>query len=438
VLEVGHAIAISDVTDTPYMSARITETFKTKSVLGLPLIARGRKLGSIVFDYKSAHQFTDEEIATGERASRQVALALSNALLYKEITDQHGQLQALTESSRDGIILVSLTQRILFCNRTTLSLLGFSGQTADWVGAPLSRALKMLVSKSPSLVESALTELRRIEQGDEPPVDAEHEVLGRHLRWVSLPVLAAGEPLGRLIVLRDVSEERALERMREDLTHMMVHDLRSPLTVMMIATETLEDTKGSRRNSDLTGMIRDASTRMLNLVDAILDLSQLEANRMPMERTPIALSMLVDKTLQLNTGVAEKKKISIKAELPKDLPYLWADMRLVDRVIQNLLNNAIKFTPVGGTIRLCAQFDELDPKIALISVFNSGPGIPVDIKSRLFQKFVRGRQKEQGNGLGLAFCRLVVEAHEGHIWVESEPGQGATFYFTLPIHQASN
>jgi signal transduction histidine kinase len=148
--------------------------------------------------------------------------------------------------------------------------------------------------------------------------------------------------------------------------------------------------------------------------------------------------MLTDKTLQLITGVAEKKQISVTVDLPKDLPYLWADMRLVDRVLQNLFNNAIKFTPKGGTIRLCAQFDELHPERALISVFNSGPGIPVDIKSRLFQKFVRGRQKEQGSGLGLAFCRLVVEAHDGHIWVESEPGQGATFYFTLPLHQVSN
>ncbi len=439
VLDTGRALAIDDLLTSDLMSRRIAEAFSSRSVLGLPLIARGRKLGAVLFDFREPHHFTSEEIATGERAARQVALSVSNAMLYKEIADQHGQLQALIESSRDGIILIGLTRRVLFCNTMALTLLGLTGQASDWVDAPLFKALKFLNQRAHPVVVSAVREMRRIRQGDEPLTDGEFELGGRSLHWLNLPVIASHESLGRLVVIRDVTEERALERMRDDLTHMMVHDLRSPLTVMMIATETLESAKGSRRKaeSDMLTMIRDASTRMLNLVDAILDLSQLEANRMPMERTPIALSVLADKLFDLNIGIAEKKHIKLTFDVPKELPYAWADMRLTDRVIQNLLNNALKFTPEGGRIQLTVRCDNSKQPGMLISLFNSGEGIPPEIKGRLFQKFVRGRQKEHGNGLGLAFCRLVVEAHEGRIWAENEPGRGVTFYFTLPIHHES-
>jgi signal transduction histidine kinase len=111
---------------------------------------------------------------------------------------------------------------------------------------------------------------------------------------------------------------------------------------------------------------------------------------------------------------------------------------LVERVLQNLVGNAIKFTPPGGVIRLTAAVTAADPDMLTVSVSNTGSSVPPEIQQRLFQKFVRGDHKEHGSGLGLAFCRLAVEAHGGRIWAESDPGQTTTFHFTLPLHKPGN
>jgi signal transduction histidine kinase len=174
---------------------------------------------------------------------------------------------------------------------------------------------------------------------------------------------------------------------------------------------------------------------MQNLVSAILDVSQLESRQMPVERAPVQLSALVAEVLQLQLSLAEQKQISFENNLSADLPPAWADARLVERVLQNLIGNALKHTPAGGAIRIAAQPTSSAPPMLSVSVSDTGSGIPSEIQGRLFQKFVTGEQKGHGSGLGLAFCRLAVEAHGGRIWAESDSGSGATFTFTLPLYQ---
>jgi signal transduction histidine kinase len=118
------------------------------------------------------------------------------------------------------------------------------------------------------------------------------------------------------------------------------------------------------------------------------------------------------------------------SDVPSDLPEAWADRNLLGRVLDNLLGNAIKFTPPGGVVRVSAE--RTQGENLRIRVRDTGRGVPAELRPRLFQKFAAGTQKERGSGLGLAFCRLVVEAHGGRIWLESEPGAGAVFVFTLP------
>jgi signal transduction histidine kinase len=368
--------------------------------------------------------------------ARQVALALSNALLYREAADERGRLQALIDSSRDGVVLIGLDRRILICNAPTLRMLELPGQPADWVGKPLRKALLSLARFAPQVLEIAIGETRRIAVGDEPAREGEYQLDNQAIHWMNLPVLGAG--LGRLLVFRDVTEERNVEKMQADLAHMMVHDLRSPLTAIIGASDLLAKKMASLKDADkdLADIVRDSAERMLGLVNDILNVSQLEAGQMPLNRAPVALPPLVLEVLQLQSGAIENKHLTVESTLTDaDLPMLWGDLRLLVRVLQNLVGNAVKFTPDGGQLTIDAQ---VEGRLLRVAVFNSGEGIPPEIRGRLFNKFVRGNQKEHGSGLGLAFCHLVVEAHGGQIWVESEPGQGATFRFTVPLYQSGD
>ncbi|MEK7326833.1 MAG: HAMP domain-containing sensor histidine kinase, partial [Chloroflexota bacterium] len=175
----------------------------------------------------------------------------------------------------------------------------------------------------------------------------------------------------------------------------------------------------------------DSADRMSSLVNDILDVSRLENKQMPMERKTFALAPLAAEVLKLQTVLADKNGIRLENAIPPGM-LAWADAGLISRVLQNLVGNAINFTPSGGLVRVAASAELNDHPSLLISVSDTGPGVPAEFHERIFQKFFTGWQGMKGSGLGLAFCRLAVEAHGGRIWVESQPGQGATFTFTLP------
>jgi signal transduction histidine kinase len=175
---------------------------------------------------------------------------------------------------------------------------------------------------------------------------------------------------------------------------------------------------------------------MLKLVNDILDVSRLESGRMLLERTAVSLADLIAETLRAQSLLAADKSLRLESDAPPALPPAWADARLIERVLQNLVDNAIKFTPPGGLVKVTARpgdQEPAEPPHLRVSVADSGPGIPPELQSKMFQKFVVGQREKGGSGLGLAFCKLVVEAHGGHIWFESEPEQGTTFTFTLPL-----
>jgi signal transduction histidine kinase len=252
-----------------------------------------------------------------------------------------------------------------------------------------------------------------------------------------------------VIVLHDITEGKELERMREDLTHMMVHDLRSPLTVIMgglhLLRKVIKDP--SARVEMLLDLATNSSQRMLELVNSLLDISRLEAGQMQMEIKARSLPNLVDRARERVAPLALEDGIALQIDLPPDLPHVAVDANLVTRVLVNLLDNAIKFSPQGSVVSVSADgvsaipmFEESEITLQhyiSVSVTDTGPGIPEKYREKIFEKFSQVKEQESrrglGSGLGLTFCKLVVEAHGGHIWVESQMGQGSTFTFTLPV-----
>jgi signal transduction histidine kinase len=372
----------------------------------------------------------------------QVATAVANARLFQAITAEHSRLQALIESSRDGIILIGTDQQVLLINAPAIKLLQLPEEPEDLSGQPVQEVLAALQQHAPDVVQASMAEMHRVQRGDEPPGEGEYQVPPRTLHWLNLPVLTGDTPLGRLLVLHDVTEERLLEKMRDDLTHTMVHDLRSPLTGISVSLQFLAKKRAENltpNQHQMLGIARDSTEKMIELVNNILDLSRLESGRMPLNRDSVSVPDLIAATLHTQSPLATDKGLHLTSDAPMTLPPVWADPELVGRVLQNLVGNAIKFTLSGGQIKVSARqangdaTDQPESPYLCVSVADDGPGIPPDLQGQLFQKFVTGQQEGSGSGLGLAFCKLVVETHGGRIWVESQPDQGTTFTFTLPV-----
>ncbi len=414
--------------DTPDLSTEYC------SAMVVPLLNGGERIGRAVVAFRQPRRFTPEEITMGEQAGRQIALALSRAKLYEEVTSQNRRLEAMISTSRDGVALVGVNQRILVLNQATLRLLDLPGTPADWTGRHLREMIETVGRANPEIATIIETELRRVLGGDRTPGTGEFTCGSHTVVWQTFQVRASAPASGRLVVLRDISEERALDQMRNDLIHTMVHDLRNPLTAIHAALSLLQlfpDT--SREVKETTQIAMESSQKMLKMVSDILDLNRLESRKLPLHRIKIALPAIIANTVAQLTPAARARNQRLMYDVPEELPSVYIDLDITQRVLQNLIVNAIKFTPEHGLISIEVFQRDERPGELLVAIRDTGPGVPEALRKRLFGKFVKGDHPESGSGLGLAFCRLAVEAHGGTIEVSSTPGQGSTFTFSLPV-----
>lgn len=221
---------------------------------------------------------------------------------------------------------------------------------------------------------------------------------------------------------------RSLEDLRDNLTHMIVHDLRTPLTGIVGYTKILmRQASLTSDQTDMMGRINGLSSALVEMVSSILDVSRLEADELPLNAESADLCEIVRQGAQLGAGDRE-----IEFELPAPTR-LECDPGLIVRVVTNLVSNAVKYTPEGKKVRVVL---EDSGQAARLSVIDAGPGLPAEFHSKIFDKFVQvvsGKRQPYSSGLGLTFCRLAIEKHAGKIGVESPPGQGCRFWFELPL-----
>jgi NtrC-family two-component system sensor histidine kinase KinB len=350
-------------------------------------------------------------------------------LVLRATDEERRRLWALIQSSRDGILFIGIDSEVLLVNAPALEFLHLPGRPEDWT----HRSIQDIFAWSQC---RALAEGHLFRHRTGPPCEGECEIPPRAIHWMNLPVVVDGAPLGRLLILRDATEERLLQEMRDDLIHTMVHDLRNPHTIVSLSLQVLE-TQAEGFSPDQRAALqfaRNGAQRMLQLLNGILDVSRLESGQVPLNHTRVSLDTLVIDGLRSQVPLAAEKGLRLESDLPAELPPAWVDAELIGRVLENLIGNAVKFTPSGGLVKVVAgQSDRRQEASHLrVSVIDTGPGIALDLQGKLFQRFVTGRLEGRGTGLGLAFCRLAVEAHGGRIWVESKPGEGAAFHFTLP------
>ncbi len=254
------------------------------------------------------------------------------------------------------------------------------------------------------------------------------------------PMMPRGEKLGTLVVLHDISREKMVERIKTEFVSLAAHQLRTPLSAIKWTLKMLLD-------GDLGGITEEqrdfiektyqSNERMISLINDLLDVARIEEGRYLYKPAPADFGEMASIVVNYCQEEIARKKINLDFKKPKiKLPKVSVDVEKIELAIQNLLENAIKYTSSGGKIAVSLEYDK-DKKEITFSVKDTGVGIPQDQQSRVFTKFFRGanvmRMEVEGSGLGLFISKNIVEAHGGKIWFESKEGQGTTFYIVLPV-----
>jgi NtrC-family two-component system sensor histidine kinase KinB len=418
--------------------------------LGVPILAGPEPLGVIaVQSYSDSQAYDTSHLEVLVTIAAQAAVAIQNARLYghtdEALARRVRELGSILRTTSEGVLLLDSGWRVLAANRALADLVDvaqseLNGQAVYARRPDESQPIVTLIGHTLAALGADCEALTEGEQTHRQAI----VIIGpseRHVERTLTPVRdQEGGITGWLFVFRDITEEIELARLKDEFTHMLVHDLRSPLTVLNASLDLMEGAvaKLDTQNFDeLMEMARRSSDRMLNMVNELLDISKLESGQLVLHPEAVSVESLLNEVLARLAPLATSAQITLEITIAPDLPQLYVDPQVIGRVTNNLLDNAIKFTPDGGQIRLWARLDpEQAPGSMLVGVTDTGPGVPPEEQPRLFEKFqqvssVQGRST--GTGLGLPFCKLAVEAHDGKIWVESAVGKGSTFVMTLPV-----
>jgi two-component system phosphate regulon sensor histidine kinase PhoR len=341
------------------------------------------------------------------------------------LTDERNRSSAILGSMVEGVAVVAGDERILYCNwafEQILELPQGSSQGRTLVEALRQADLVALVRKALAGAEELTGE---VEVGT---------VRRRNFSVTAAPVRAAGAN-GAVLVLHDITELRRLERVRRDFIANVSHEFKTPLTAIQGFGETLlNGALDDRANRErFVEIICEHARRLARLTDDLLKLSRIEAGRLELELRPIRVEALVNSCIETARLNAKSRGLEIFVDLQENVPAVRGDGAQLGEVLQNLVDNALQYTPSGGKIEVKARSNGHD---VVFTVSDTGIGIPESDLERIFERFYRvdaARSREAGGtGLGLAIARHIVEAHGGRIWVESAIGQGSRFHFSIP------
>jgi NtrC-family two-component system sensor histidine kinase KinB len=447
-LQTGQPQLVSDITtaglDQDFYANLVQE--QVRAYGDFPLSTPEGQIGFLSVYFDQPHHFSSEEIELLQTFASQAAQAVSNArLYYTDLARSRDRLDAVINSVQEGILMTSPDGSILVVNEAVHRLTGLP--LAELTGknlTSLAPSILDIFGLTPAQVQDLVQALARGGYPELPkvmlkrPSGSEDQVLERS----SLLVRGQdGQVAGWMMVLRDISEEFRLEQAREFITETIVHDVRSPLGAVMGAIEMAQieldpDNPDHSIPLEALSVAHRGARRILGLVESLMDIARMESGKMELNLAPVDFQQQASAVLADFSQQAAEFSLTLLNEIPNGLPKIKADAEKLSRVLINMVDNAMKFTPEGGLISVSAE--PLSEEMLVVRVSDTGPGIPAEYREQIFERFSRvpvQSTRRKGSGLGLNFCRLAVEAHGGQIFVEDRPGGGSIFSFTIPFYR---
>jgi len=415
---------------------------RLQQVVALPM-AIGRELIGVLYVFRAyGTRFTADDRQILASFADQAAIAVQNAQLYERISHEKHRLDAILEYSADGVLILDSGHRVVVFNRALGRLSGWAA--ADALGRHHGEVIHWARLETEMDLDGAVA-------GGWPlpsarPLYVEGDLRRRSGGTVSVGITYA--PLfdrdGRLVNIianvRDITRFREADEIKSTFISVISHELKTPVALIKGYADTLrrEDACWDPEitQESLTVIVEEAD-RLNQLIDNLLDASRLQAGALPLEMDQVALDALAERVARrLQTQTQTHK---IVAAFAPDFPVVEGDPNRLGQVLNNLVSNAMKYSPGGGTIEISGR---ALPNEVIVTVSDPGVGIPFEEQLRVFERFYRGvrerNQRTPGAGLGLYLVKAIVEAHGGRVWVESNPDEGSAFSFAIPLQQTTN
>ena len=414
--------------DSRYSEVDKFGEIEMRAVAIAPIQSQGKVIGVLEAVNPISGAFDPDAMVVMAGLGSLAGTTIQNAKFLGRLQKAHRRYRELFEDSVDTILITDWEGKVLEANRQAVVLSGYGSEQLHAMSIDQLHEVKW--NKTGLNFEA----LRRSEKcnyesglhrqdGSTTPI----EVYARRVEFEETDSIQW--------ILRDITERKELDSLRDDMTAMIYHDLRSPLGNIVSSLEMMSGLMPDDETLiSMLNIARNSTARIQRLVNSLLDINRLESGHQIVDQNAIDPLALIREAIRDVEPTATGRQQKIVNIVNTVLPLIWVDVDMAHRLFINLLENAIKFTPVAGRIEIGGQTDGTFVKFW---VRDNGPGIPPADKDRIFEKFTRLRRKDRpgGLGVGLAFCRLAVLGHGGEIWVESDLDKGTTFWLTLPVAQ---
>jgi PAS domain S-box-containing protein len=405
-------------------------------VVALPLVIQDSLLGAIYIFRIGGGAFSAGDRALLAAFADQAAIAVRNAELYQQASDERRALSAIIDNSADGVMIVDGAGRVQVFNRALAHMTGWDPDQA--IGRPASEVL-ILNDRQGQPITLPTSPPRRASAA-EARIYVEGDVVRRGGPPLTVGVTATpfydeeGSLVQVILNVVDITRFRQAEELKSTFVSVVSHELKTPVALIKGYAETLsrEDAHWDQDTMrDSLSVITEEADRLTHLIDSLLEASRIQAGGLKLEPTDVHLGRLAEKVVEgLRTQTSSH---TFELDFPPDLPPVWGDPERLREVLSNLVSNAVKYSPNGGMVWIGGRADQTG---VTVYVADQGIGIPPEEQTRIFDRFHRVEsglhRRTEGTGLGLYLVKAIVEAHGGRVWVESAPGRGSIFMFTLP------
>lgn len=425
----GRGVVMHDVAkEKNFSDADRPGGVEIRALLVAPIQSQGRVIGVLEAINPISKSFDPDALLVMTGIGGLAGTTIQNAQLFERLQAAHQRYRELFEDSIDPMVITDWEGNVLEANRQVSLLSDYSSEELHEMS--IDQLHEVNWSKTGMEFEFLRNNQTHSYESSLHKQDETHIPIEIHARRVEFD-----EADSIQWIMRDITERKELDSLREDLTSMIYHDLRSPLANIVSSLDVIADMMPEEERETVLSILKiaeNSTDRIQRLVSSLLDVSRLESGQPVADQARVETLPLIKDVLKDVEPSAKGRRQTIVQDFSESLPPIWVDEDMARRVIINLVENSSKYSPSRGTITVGAR-----PEDGWMHFWikDEGSGIPASEKEHIFDKFtrLRGQSKAGGLGIGLAFCRLAVQGHGGRIWVESEIGQGSTFHFTFPI-----